>query len=305
MKSWIQALAKTRERISGGLSRFLNGFSRGDPAALEEWEQALIGADISPRLVAEWMEQVQRRSRGGDLRETLRAMLLDVFGSAQDFSLSRGAGPVVILVTGVNGSGKTTTVAKLGYRFRKDGYVPLLAAADTFRAAGSHQLKTWADRLDLDAVVGQHGGDAAAVVFDAIRAGVARKANVILVDTAGRMHTKQPLMEELQKVRRAAAKALAGAPHESWIVLDATLGHNAVSQARVFKECVDLTGVVVAKLDGSSKGGFVFSVQRELGLPVRYVGLGEGAEDIQPFSPSEFVDGFLGLRGNDAAGLGP
>lgn len=302
MKSWIQALAKTRERIAGGLSRFLAGFSKGDPAALEEWEQALISADISPRLVAEWMEQVRRRSQGGDLREALRALLMDVFSPAQQYSLSRGANPVVILITGVNGSGKTTTAAKLGYRFKKEGLVPLLAAADTFRAAGSHQLKTWADRLELEAVVGQHGGDAAAVVFDAIRAGVARKSNVVLVDTAGRMHTKQPLMEELQKVRRAAAKALAGAPHESWIVLDATLGHNAVSQARVFKECIDLTGVVVAKLDGSSKGGFVFSVQRELGLPVRYVGLGEGAEDIQPFSASEFVDGFLGIPGNDAAG---
>ncbi len=299
MKSWFQALAKTRDRIAGGFSRLLSGLAKADPAALEEWEKALVGADISPRLVGEWMEEVRRRAGRDDLRPAIRQLLLDVFPPQEEFVPAHAGGPLVILVTGVNGSGKTTTTAKLGYRFKQAGYVPLLAAADTFRAAGSHQLKTWADRLGVDAVVGQHGGDAAAVVFDAIRAGMARKADVVMVDTAGRMHTKQPLMEELQKVRRAADKALPGAPHECWIVLDASLGHNAVNQARVFRDCVHLTGVVVAKLDGSSKGGFVFSVRRELGLPVRFVGLGEGAEDLAPFSREAFVDGFLGLPAAD------
>jgi fused signal recognition particle receptor len=155
-------------------------------------------------------------------------------------------------------------------------------------------LKLWADRLGLDAVVGAHGADSAAVAFDSVQAGLARRADVVLIDTAGRMHTKQPLMDELQKVRRSVAKAMPGAPHESWIVLDATLGNNAVVQARMFKECVALTGVVVAKLDGSSKAGFIFTLCRELGLPVRFVGLGETAEDIVPFDSEAFVKGFLG-----------
>lgn len=300
MKSWLHALSKTRDKIAGGLSRLMSGLAKPDPVALDAWERELIEADISPRLVGEWMTEVRRRAGREDIREVVRGLLLEVFPPQDDFKPVGRGGPTVVLITGVNGSGKTTSAAKLGYRFKQDGYMPLLAAADTFRAAGSHQLKVWADRLGVDVVVGQHGGDAAAVVYDAVQAGVARKADVVLVDTAGRMHTKQPLMEELQKVRRAAAKALPGAPHECWIVLDATLGHNAVSQARVFKECVELTGVIVAKLDGSSKGGFVFSVRRDLGLPVRFVGLGEGPDDLAPFSAAAFVDGFLGL---EAAGM--
>lgn len=297
MKSWLNALAKTRDKIAGGLARLIPGLAMADPAALEEWERSLIQADITPRLVEEWMAKVRRRAGRGDMRTDIRNLLLDVFPEQELFRPADGEGPTVVLITGVNGSGKTTTAAKLGHRFKKDGFVPLLAAADTFRAAGSHQLKLWADRLGVDAVVGAHGADAAAVVYDAVRAGMARKADVVLIDTAGRMHTKQPLMDELQKVRRAAAKALPGAPHECWIVLDATLGHNAVIQAKSFKECIDLTGVVVAKLDGSSKGGFVFSVRRELGLPVYYVGLGEHADDLEPFSREAFVDGFLGVQG--------
>jgi fused signal recognition particle receptor len=162
-------------------------------------------------------------------------------------------------------------------------------------------LKLWAERLKLDAVVGAHGADAAAVAYDAIKAAVARKADVVLIDTAGRMHNKQPLMEELQKVRRSIEKALPGAPHETWIVLDASLGNNAVIQARMFKECVALTGVVVAKLDGSSKGGFLFTIRRELELPVYFVGLGEGEDDLAEFNSREFVKGFLGL-GNEEGG---
>lgn len=296
MKSWLDALARTRDKITGGLSRLISGLAKADPAALEEWEKSLIQADISPRLVAEWIERVRRRSGSEDIRAVIRGLLLDVFPEQALFCPKSDGGPTVVLITGVNGSGKTTTAAKLGQRFKQDGFVPLLAAADTFRAAGSTQLKMWADRLGVDAVVGAHGADAAAVVYDAVRAGVARKADIVLIDTAGRMHTKQPLMEELQKVRRSAAKAMPEAPHECWIVLDATLGHNAVSQARTFKECIDLTGVVVAKLDGSSKGGFVFSIRRELNLPVYFVGLGEQADDIEPFSREAFVDGFLGLQ---------
>lgn len=293
MKSWFQALARTRDRIVGGLAKLLPGLAKADPAALEEWERLLIQADVSPRLVNEWVDRL-RRHGAGDLRPEIEAMLLKAFAQNPVFEFPRGGGPTVVLITGINGSGKTTTTAKLGNLARAQGLKPLLAAADTFRAAGSHQLKLWADRLGLDVVVGAHGGDSAAVAYDAVQAGIARKADVVFIDTAGRMHTKQPLMDELQKVRRSIAKALPGAPHESWIVLDATLGNNAVVQARMFKECVDLTGAVIAKLDGSSKGGFVFSIHRDLALPIRYVGLGENAEDLVPFDARQFVKGMMG-----------
>lgn len=293
MKSWFQALARTRDRIVGGLARLVPGLAKADPAALEEWERILIQSDVPPRLVGEWVGQL-RRGHSGDLRPVVEGMLLAAFKENPAFEFRHGAGPAVVLIVGINGSGKTTTTAKLAHLARRQGVKPLLAAADTFRAAGSHQLKLWADRLGIEAVVGAHGGDAAAVAYDAVHAAVARKADVVLIDTAGRMHTKQPLMEELQKVRRSIAKALPGAPHETWIVLDATLGNNAVVQARLFKNSVDLTGAIIAKLDGSSKGGFVFAVHRDLGIPIRYVGLGEGADDLVPFDAREFVKGFVG-----------
>lgn len=294
MKSWLNALARTRDKIVGGLARLVPGLAKADPAALEEWERVLIQADISPKLVGEWIERLRRHAGRGEVRSEIEAMMRATFPATAPFAWRSGGTPRVVLITGVNGSGKTTTVAKLGHLIKGEGLKPLLAAADTFRAAGSHQLKLWADRLGLDAVVGAHGADSAAVAFDSVQAGLARRADVVLIDTAGRMHTKQPLMDELQKVRRSVAKAMPGAPHESWIVLDATLGNNAVVQARMFKECVALTGVVVAKLDGSSKAGFVFTLCRELGLPVRFVGLGETAEDIVPFDSEAFVKGFLG-----------
>lgn len=295
MKSWFQALARTRDRIIGGIARLIPGLAKADPAALDEWERQLIQADVSPRLVREWVARLRKRGPG-DLRPEVEAMLLETFAANPPFVFPRGSGPTVVLIVGINGSGKTTTTAKLGHLALKQGLKPLVAAADTFRAAGSHQLKLWADRLGLDAVVGAHGGDSAAVAFDAVRAAVARKADVVFIDTAGRMHTKQPLMEELQKVRRSIDKALPGAPHEVWIVLDATLGNNAVIQARTFKECVDLTGAIIAKLDGSSKGGFLFSVHRDLALPIRYVGLGESADDLVPFDAPAFVKGLMGME---------
>jgi fused signal recognition particle receptor len=294
MKSWLNALARTRDKIVGGLARLVPGLAKADPAALEEWERVLIQADISPKLVGEWIERLRRHAGRGEVRSEIEAMMRATFPATAPFAWRSGGTPRVVLITGVNGSGKTTTVAKLGHLIKGEGLKPLLAAADTFRAAGSHQLKLWADRLGLDAVVGAHGADSAAVAFDSVQAGLARRADVVLIDTAGRMHTKQPLMDELQKVRRSVAKAMPGAPHESWIVLDATLGNNAVVQARMFKECVALTGVVVAKLDGSSKAGFIFTLCRELGLPVRFVGLGETAEDIVSFDSEAFVKGFLG-----------
>ncbi|MEI6169313.1 MAG: signal recognition particle-docking protein FtsY [bacterium] len=294
MKSWLTALARTRDKIAGGLARLIPGLAKADPVALEEWEKLLIQADIAPRLVEEWIARLKRKAGSGDMTHLMETMLLAAFPEQAPYQWTLPASPKVILITGVNGSGKTTTTAKLGHLAKQQGLTPLLAAADTFRAAGAHQLKLWADRLKLDVVVGAHGADSAAVAFDATKAAVARKADVVLIDTAGRMHTKQPLMDELQKVQRSIGKALPGAPHENWIVLDATLGNNAIIQARMFKECVDLTGVVIAKLDGSSKGGFVFTIRKELGLPVCFVGLGEGEDDLAPFDSKEFVKGFLG-----------
>ena len=294
MKSWLNALTRTRDKIVSGLVRLVPGLAKADPVALEEWERTLIQADIAPRLAGEWVERLRHQRKPEQLRSDIEAMMRAVFPVEAPFTWREGATPRVVLITGVNGSGKTTTAAKLGHLIKREGLKPLLGAADTFRAAGSHQLKLWADRLGLDAVVGAPGADSAAVAYDSVLAGLARKADVVLIDTAGRMHTKQPLMDELQKVRRSVHKAMPGAPHESWIVLDATLGNNAVIQARMFKECVALTGVVVAKLDGSSKAGFVFTLRKELGLPVRFVGLGESADDIVPFDPAEFVKGFLG-----------
>lgn len=295
MKSWLTALARTRDKIAGGLARLIPGLAKADPVALEEWEKLLIQADIAPRLVEEWMARLKRKGGSGDMTHLMETMLLAAFPDQAPYQWTLPASPKVILITGVNGSGKTTTTAKLGHLAKRQGLTPLLAAADTFRAAGSHQLKLWADRLKVDVVVGAHGADSAAVAFDATKAAVARKADVLLIDTAGRMHTKQPLMDELQKVQRSIGKALPGAPHENWIVLDATLGNNAIIQARMFKECVDLTGVVIAKLDGSSKGGFIFTIRKELGLPVHFVGLGEGEDDLAPFDSKEFVKGFLGV----------
>ena len=201
-----------------------------------------------------------------------------------------------MLVVGVNGSGKTTTSAKLAHLFKTKGQRALLAAADTFRAAGSDQLVLWANRLGCDVVSGKTGSDAASVAFDAVKAAEARGVDIVLIDTAGRMHTKKPLMLELEKIQRSLGKAIKGAPHETWIILDASLGQNAVAQARFFHEMVPLTGVVVTKLDGSSRAGFLFSVYQELQVPVYFAGLGEGENDLAVFSPESFVDALLAVE---------
>jgi fused signal recognition particle receptor len=193
----------------------------------------------------------------------------------------------------VNGSGKTTTAAKLGRRFTDEGKRVLLVAADTFRAAAVDQLQVWAERLDVPIIAGKMGADPGAVVYDGIQSALARDFDLVLVDTAGRLHTRYNLMEELKKVQRAAGKALAGAPQAIWLVLDATTGQNALVQARAFKDAVSVTGIILAKLDSSARGGMAFAIQRELGLPVLYAGLGEKAEDLTPFDPQAFVKGIL------------
>lgn len=296
MVKWISALAKTRRNISKGLGRVLNRKEPLDTLTLEEMEETLIRADIPANLAMEWVEEIEDAYRGLKIspREMLKKLLLRQFGIQDKPDWKQGPRPFTFLLVGVNGSGKTTTCAKLAYKARQDGLTPLLGATDTFRAAGSEQLNLWADMVGCEAVIGKQGADAAAVAYDSLDAAMARSADIVIVDTAGRMHTKAPLMQELEKVRRAMAKRVDGAPHESWIVLDATLGHNAVAQARVFNEATPLTGAVVSKLDGSSKAGFVFSIEKELGVPVRMVGLGEDKQDLAWFDPGSFVDALVG-----------
>jgi fused signal recognition particle receptor len=201
--------------------------------------------------------------------------------------------PSIILVVGVNGSGKTTTIAKLCHRFRAEGRQLILGAADTFRAAAVEQLQEWGGRLEVDVVSGAPESDPGAVAFNAVQAGVARRADLVLIDTAGRLHTRYNLMEELKKVQRVVGRALPGAPHAVWLVLDATTGQNALQQARAFRDSVGVTGVILAKLDSSARGGMIFSIQSQLGLPILFAGLGEQPEDLQPFDPDAFVDGIL------------
>jgi fused signal recognition particle receptor len=202
--------------------------------------------------------------------------------------------PSVIMVVGVNGSGKTTTIAKLGQRFQSQGKTLLFGAADTFRAAAVDQLQVWGDRLKVDVISGAPESDPGAVAFNAVQSGEARGVDIVIIDTAGRLHTRFNLMEELKKVYRVVGKALAGAPHHTWLVLDATTGQNALQQAKAFKEAVGVTGVILSKLDSSARGGMAFAIQRELGLPILFAGLGEKPEDLIPFDPDAFVEGILG-----------
>jgi fused signal recognition particle receptor len=277
----------------------LLGTSEVTAATWDDLEELLIQADVGVETTLYIVERLRQRARDEailqadvlqtTLQDELRALLpdlapLNVGGRSLD----------VVLVVGVNGSGKTTSIAKLAYRYRLEGRRVLLAAADTFRAAAMDQLAVWAQRAGVDIVKGPEGGDPGAVVFDALQAAQSRGSDLVIADTAGRLHTQYNLMAELQKVRRVATKGVAGAPHETLLVLDATTGQNALAQARHFQQAVDVTGVVLAKLDGTAKGGMVFAIARELGLPVRFVGTGERLEDLAPFDASAFVEGLFG-----------
>ena len=294
MGSWFQSLRKTRERLSEAL-RVFSAPAPAAPVSVDEIADLLITADVPMRLVqsltSEWETSASRRETPMD---TMRRVLVAALDPADPPDWRALPAPCAILLVGINGSGKTTTAAKLARMALRAGRRPLLGAADTFRAAGSHQLKLWAERLGCEAVIGATGGDAAAVAFDALDAALARRCDTVIVDTAGRMHTREPLMRELQKLRAAMAKRLPGAPHHTWVVLDATLGQNAVVQARQFHEMTPLTGTIVTKLDGSSKAGFLFAIRQELGLPILYAGLGEGMDDLAPFDAAAFVNALLG-----------
>jgi len=295
MRNLLQSLTRTRNAVFSRLAAVLGASEIGEPT-WEELEDFLIQADVGVETTLELVARLRRRAqeeailRAELLREVLcqelRALLPD------PSPLNLGGRPLdVILVVGVNGSGKTTSIAKLAYRYHGEGRRVLLAAADTFRAAAMDQLRIWAGRAGCEVVTGPEGGDPGAVVYDALQAARARGMDLVIADTAGRLHTQHNLMEELGKVRRVAGKVVEDAPHEVLLVLDATTGQNALSQARRFQEAVEVTGVVLAKLDSTARGGMVFAIAHQLGLPVRFVGTGEGLEDLVPFDADLFVQG--------------
>ncbi len=266
-----------------------------DEETLEELEDVLIMSDVGTKAASEIMEVIRDKARKGEAKDTasvkelLRKEMIAVLGEPQPLIVVENK-PVVILAVGVNGVGKTTTIGKLASRFRSQGLSVLLAAGDTFRAAAIEQLEIWAQRADTQFVKHQKGSDPAAVAFDAIVAAQNRGIDVVIVDTAGRLHTKTNLMDELKKVRRTIDKAMPGAPHEVLLVLDATTGQNALRQAEIFNQRIGITGIALTKLDGTAKGGIVFAIKKELGIPVRLIGIGERIDDLRDFDPKEFVE---------------
>jgi fused signal recognition particle receptor len=292
---WKFGLEKTRKATFGKLSA-LFGATQINQDTWEELEAMLLQADMGMETATAVISSLRKKvsqegiTRSEELTEILRQDLLTRLDPPPTFSLDSNQ-PLIILLVGVNGSGKTTTAAKLGKQFSAKGKKVLLAAGDTFRAAAVDQLQVWGERLNLPVIAGQPGSDPGAVAYDAVQAAQARKMDIVLIDTAGRLHTRYNLMEELKKVVRVVGKAQPGAPHATWLVLDATTGQNALQQARAFKESVQVTGVILAKLDSSAKGGMAFAIQHELKLPILYAGLGEKPEDLTLFNPEDFVNG--------------
>ncbi|MDR7439890.1 MAG: signal recognition particle-docking protein FtsY [Armatimonadota bacterium] len=288
------SLRRTRQALAEHLEAL---FARPpDERFFEELEETLLSADVGPELAEEITREMRRRALSGlhrpeDLRRALRAVLLDQLGEPEPLRLDPP--PAVVLVLGVNGSGKTTTVGKLAHHLTREGRRVLVAAADTFRAAAIDQLEVWSRRAGVPVVRHREGSDPAAVVFDALQALRARPYDVLLVDTAGRLHTKTNLMEELRKIRRVVDRQLPEGTVEALLVLDATTGQNALAQAHLFREAAGVSGIVLAKLDSSAKGGMVLAIRRELGIPVKLVGTGERMEDLSPFDPETFVDALL------------
>jgi fused signal recognition particle receptor len=283
------SLGKSRRALTEQIASA--AFDPGDDEAWERLEEALIAADVGVPTTAELVQRLEAREVAGELGSALSDEAAELLGGPPRLDLS--AEPTVILVVGVNGTGKTTTIGKLAQKLREHDHSVLLAAADTFRAAAEEQLEIWAGRAGADFVGSERGGDPAAVAYDAIEAATARGRDVVIVDTAGRLHTQTNLMEELAKVRRVIERRLPGAPHETLLVVDATTGQNGLQQARLFGEAVDVTGVALTKLDGSAKGGVALAIAHELGLPVKLVGVGEGLDDLRPFDARDYANALL------------
>jgi fused signal recognition particle receptor len=287
-------LQKTHSKLAHEIKRIVTRSPKLDAATLEELEAALIAADLGLTMTAQIVDAVKKtyESQGGarlDVFAIARQEVEKSFGANKAGLRKAAHGPTVVSIVGVNGTGKTTTSAKLAHLVQAEKKTALLAACDTFRAAAIEQIKLWGQRLKVEVIAGTYGADAASVAHDAVTAAQSRKADYLFIDTAGRLHTKHNLMQELQKLHRVIGKQLPGAPHEVLLVLDATTGMNALNQAREFNKAVQLTGLVVTKLDGTSKGGMVVAIQNELGLPVKFIGLGEQADDLQPFDAKQFA----------------
>jgi fused signal recognition particle receptor len=293
-------LKKTRDRLTSGIVKVLTGKGKIDEELLEELEATFLQADIGVKMTSRLVDSVRefsRNEKGLDRDRLLRRLEQDVAGALGPEPVPLNTAPTpptVLLVVGVNGTGKTTTIAKLAKMLANDGKKVLLAASDTFRAAAIDQLAILAERAGASIVKHQPGGDAAAVAFDAAEASAARGIDFLIIDTAGRLHTKVNLMEEIKKVRRVIAKKIAGAPHEVLLVLDATTGQNALQQAKMFHEALGLTGIVMAKLDGTARGGILLGIKEELDIPIKFVGIGEKLEDLEPFVPSDFARALFG-----------
>ena len=296
LSRWKTGLARTSKATFGQLATIFGATEITDDT-WEKLESVLIHADVGVETTIEILDKLEDRvDREGIIKESdLKLLLSDELRCHLEVPpvIEFKEKPSIILVVGVNGSGKTTTIAKLGKRYTDQGNQVLLGAADTYRAAGVDQLEIWAERIRLPVISGQLGGDAGAVVFDTVQAAIARKADLAIIDTAGRLHTRYNLMEELKKVYRVVGKALPGAPHAVWLVMDATTGQNALQQARAFKEAVNITGVILAKLDSSARGGMAISIQKELRLPILFAGLGEQPDDLQPFNADLFISGLI------------
>lgn len=294
LRSLSDGLAKTRKSFTDKVGSLILG-EKIDEDFLDELEEALIASDAGVATASVVLRDLKERFKRNELsspsqvKERLRQILLEIL-SARSSAFSLTAVPSVVLIVGVNGTGKTTTIGKLAHRLQAEGKKVMLAAGDTFRAAASEQLSIWGERSGIPVIKHKEGADPSAVVFDAVSAAKARAVDVLIVDTAGRLHTKSNLMDELKKVTRIVSRELPGAPHETLLVLDGNTGQNALVQAKMFHEAVGVTGIVLTKLDGTSKGGIVFAIYKELSIPVKFVGIGEAIEDLRAFEPREFVE---------------
>jgi fused signal recognition particle receptor len=292
-------LAKTRSNLAGGFENIVHGKAKVGPELLAELEENLLIADVGMQTTSFILDDLKRDVSQNRIRENkevldqLKQRMVQALSQNQKPLAFSEHQPFVILVVGVNGSGKTTTIGKLARHWKQEGKKVLLAAGDTFRAAAIDQLQVWAERSDIPCISQKSGTDPSAVAYDAVQAGVAREMDLVLIDTAGRLQTNTNLMEELKKIKRVIGKILPGAPHETLLVLDATIGQNSISQARLFNEALEVDGLVMTKLDGSAKGGVLFNITEDLKLPVRFIGVGEKPEDLQEFNPEKFVEALI------------
>lgn len=290
-----QGLEKTRKSFTEKIEQIVIGYAKIDDEFLDEVEEALISADVGVKTSLALMEDIRRGIKNKEINapEELKPFLAkrigEILTEGVDSSVVADMPPTVIVVVGVNGVGKTTTIGKLGNYYKEQGKIVMLAAADTFRAAAIDQLEIWGERIGADVIKHTEGSDPAAVAFDAVKAAQARKADVLIIDTAGRLHTKSNLMEELKKISRVIQREIPAAPHETLLVLDATTGQNAINQADVFSKAAPVSGVVLTKLDGTAKGGVVIGIKSELKMPVKWIGVGEGVNDLRPFIAADFA----------------